>query len=351
MTVLHGPAVQDMRPTRVGWIHGVRTDVVLALGWVPFALGAIGVRGHATALHWFAWGVLVLSLLHQPVTLALAYGDGEQFAANKRVFTWAPIALAAAILVGLRIDFLLVAVIGGIWNTEHTLMQRYGITRIYRRKGGDIGSSRLDLAMLASWLVLVLAWAVASPRTAERIESLGLGTANERSLELLVDVRPAASVLLVVALAGALATTARWFDRERRFGFDANPAAYLYLASTAGLFVLAAFHPVAGLLAWVGSHAAEYFIIVGTNLNARYPADVAHRAPVGRAVRGPLGIVGFIALVSLVGAGVVALAGTVGTLATYGLVFFGLGGLHIICDGFIWKLRRPTVAAGFGLEG
>ena len=35
-------------------------------------------------------------------------------------------------------------------------------------------------------------------------------------------------------------------------------------------------------------------------------------------------------------------------MSSFALLF--LGGLHILYDGFIWKLRRPAVAASLGLD-
>ena len=40
----------------------------------------------------------------------------------------------------------------GLWNAEHTLMQRYGVMRIYGRKAGD-DHGRLEKPMLIVWLV------------------------------------------------------------------------------------------------------------------------------------------------------------------------------------------------------
>ena len=38
-----------------------------------------------------------------------------------------------------------------------------------------------------------------------------------------------------------------------------------------------------------------------------------------------------------------------GTPAQYTFAVLFLGGLHVFYDGFIWKLRRPSVARGFAL--
>lgn len=332
---------------RARWIHGARLDTIVAFAWVPFAVGAALVP--ADSMRWYAMGVLVLSLLHQPVTIALVYADGDQLRAHRRLAWLAPLVLAAAILVGLRISFLLVSVIGGLWNTEHTLMQRYGFTRIYRRKGGDTGAGRRDLHLLAGWLGLVLAWAVVDPLTPERIESLQLGTANERSLQVLVDLRPYAVVLMALAAIAAGVATLSWFRAERATGFDANPATYLYLSATAGLFLLAVVNPVAALLGWVGAHAIEYFVIVGIRLRGRADAGAGETA-VDRVIARRHGVVAFVAASSLVGAGVVLAAQFTAGLTLYGLVFFMVGGLHIFFDGVIWKLRRPQVASALAIS-
>lgn len=65
------------------------------------------------------------------------YGDAEQFAARRRLFVVGPMVLAGVIALGLTFSFTLVAVAGGLWNMEHTLMQRYGFVRIYGRRTGE----------------------------------------------------------------------------------------------------------------------------------------------------------------------------------------------------------------------
>ncbi len=332
------------------WIHSSGLDLVLTLCWVPFAVLGFVVAGHSSWIEASASGVLVLSMAHQPVTLGIVYGDADQFRLRRRIFTWSPLVFLGVVFVGLKVSLLLVAVVAAAWNTEHTLMQRYGITRIYRRKGGDTESGRLDLHLLFSWLAITLAWVVADPRTADRIESLGLGANNERGAELLVDARPAAVVLVALAAVYVLVAGGAWVRRERRRGFDANPAVYLYLTGTLGLFVVAIMAPIAGFLAWIAAHAIEYFVIVSTNLDSRYRKGARATAPLGRVVASPVRGLGVVAASAL--AVVVAtqyLHGRISPFA-YGLVFLSIGGLHVFYDGFIWKLRRPQVADSFRID-
>jgi hypothetical protein len=336
--------------TRARWIHSRGVDAITAFSWLPFAVGAMAVSAIAVgAMRWYAMGVLLLSLAHQPITLALVYGDGQKVRSRPRVFLLAPLVLAGVIYVGLEISFILVSTVGGLWNTEHTLMQRYGFTRIYRRKGGAVGAGRDDLALLAGWLALVLAWAVVDPRTPERIERLQLGTANERSLELLVDLRPAAAAIMAVAAAFAVITTARWIRRERATGFAANPAAYLYVGATAALFVVAVIDPIAGLLGWVGAHAVEYFVIVATSLRARRETERSVVSGVDRVIGRRRGVAVLMLTSALIGSLVVLVAELTAGLVLYGMIFFMIGGLHILFDGFIWKLRTPQVAESLAI--
>ena len=72
--------------------------------------------------------------------------------------------LASVIALGLTISFTLVAVVGGLWNMEHTLMQRYGFARIYGRRTGE-DDGRLERTLLLSWLVVTLLSVAADART------------------------------------------------------------------------------------------------------------------------------------------------------------------------------------------
>ena len=257
--------------TQLTWMHSRRVDLALIFCWAPLALAVIAFGGNARVVQAMAAGVLLLSLAHQPITMALVYGEPQQLRQRRAVFVVAPVILFAAIWYGLQVSVVLVAFIGAAWNTEHTLMQRYGIVRIYRRKAGDRAPGRLDFHLLMSWLAVTLAWVVADPRTGERIDSLALKGLNQRSAELLVDIRPAAVALLLLSGAYAVVSTIRWTAREIAEGFSANRAVYLYVGGTAALFIVAVIDPIAGFVAWVGSHAIEYFLIVSTNLAARYP--------------------------------------------------------------------------------
>ena len=334
--------------TRARWVHGPVLDVAMALSWVPFAVLGLVLQDDTEQLSWFVGATLLLSFSHQPLTLALVYGDATNFRLRRRVFTWSPLVFAVAVFATRNISLATLAIVGGLWNAEHTLMQRYGITRIYGRKSGQ-DTGRGEKWMLFSWLALAMVWAAADASTPGRVDRTGLGGNNRRGLDILTDLRPAARWLLPVVVVVVVVLTARWLRDEWRRGADGNPAKRFYVASTAMLFGVILVNPIAGFLGYVGAHAVEYFIIVHQSIGPRYAsAEIDGGAPVGRAIR-RLTRLGFIAVYLSIIVGLVTLLEKYGTVTWYALVVFTLGGMHVFYDGFIWKLRRPDVARSLGL--
>lgn len=334
-------------PSRAQWMHRRSIDIPLALAWVPFCLAAVAVRGDGARLNALVGATLLFSLMHQPLTLGLVYGDKAQFNLKRVVFVASPFVFAGALFIGLNVSFVLVAIIAGLWNAEHTLMQRYGISRIYGRKVGD-DHAKLEKRMLFGWLGLVLVWAAADPRTAAALEVLDLGARNEEGVQQLVNLRPAALVVLPFVIAFTLFSTGTWATAERRLGAEANRAKHLYLGFTFVLFGIMIVDPIVGFVGYVGAHAAEYFVIIHQTLGRRY-AEGDDPSPVGRAARSRLGQAGTITVfLGLFALAVVGLR-TWGNPTVYTIALLSVGAMHIFYDGFIWKLRRPEVAKSFAI--
>jgi hypothetical protein len=333
--------------SRARWIQSKRHDVALALLWVPFAVTAHLLENSPRSLGPFVAGVFLISFMHQPLTLGLVYGDRAQFDRKPVLYVLAPLIFVGLVTAGLMVSLVLVAAIAGLWNAEHTLMQRYGITRLYGRKGGD-DHGNLEKPMLVSWLVLALVVTAASVRTPYLVKKLGVGSTNAPAVHLLTNLRPVATWLLIPVVAVVVTLAARWVAAERSLGAAANPAKHLYVASTAILFAVIIIDPIAGLVAYVASHAVEYFVIVHRSLTGRVGRDDV--SPVARASatrsRRVLLYAGYLGAIWAFAAITYNLRG--GDVYRFALLF--LGGLHILYDGFIWKLRRPAVAASLGLD-
>lgn len=198
--------------------------------------------------------------------------------------------MVALIVIGLQVSATFVALVAGTWIAAHTLRQRYGIARAYDRSAGHLAAPDTAMALVP-----------------------------------------------VVAIAAA-SLTARWW-REETLHTVVNPAKWAYLGSTAALLVVLAVHPIAGFVGYVGSHAAEYFLVVRQRLRT---------APVASgALHGLVGAVGPGGTLALYAVSVVGLMTAFGRYAGPGLAnvaVLSLGGLHLLHDGFIWRSprRAPT---------
>lgn len=326
-----------------GWIHGPVRDTALMLAWVPFSAAAFVAGSHRSALAGVVAVTLLISLAHQPLTLGLIYGDPAQFAVARRTFTFAPFMLLAAVIVGQHISLALVGAVAGLWNAEHTLMQRYGLVRIYGRKAGE-GTRSDERPMLISWLVFALVWAAADRRTPDLLKRIDLGATNEAGVRVLHSLQPWARAALVPATIAVVITAARWWRIERDSPVASQPKR-LYLLMTAVLFAVMLWNPIVGLIGYVGAHAVEYIVIVHSALGKRYTGSGAEPGGlVGTAVRSGARATGCVAAYLVVVAGTLAAVQRFVTPTVGSVVLLTVGGMHVLFDGFIWKLRRPVVA-------
>ncbi|MEY2421194.1 MAG: hypothetical protein QOI95_1261 [Acidimicrobiaceae bacterium] len=306
------------------WIRSAGADTALALAWIPFALAAFWSRGDGRQLVVLIEALIAFSFVHQPLTLALVYGDAEQFAARRRLWVVGPIVLASVIAVGLTISFTLVAIVGAMWNMEHTLMQRYGFVRIYGRRAGE-NDGRVERTMLLSWLISTLLWVAADVRTSERVATVPLGQLNGTALDVLTSLRPYAFALLVPSAIVAAVSTGRWIatERGRMSAGTASRAKQRYVVSTAAMFAVAVLiDPVAGFAGFAGAHAIEYFFIVDHRLATSRPTVSRWR---------------FFCTYLIVFEVLYVLARQNDDFYLWVVLF--LGGTHFLFDGFIWKSR------------
>jgi hypothetical protein len=331
---------------RAQWLHGPVTDTALALAWLPLAVLAHVMSSTPTHLRVLVGLIFLLSFAHQPLTLALVYGDRAQLEARRRLYLAAPVVLCLAVVAGLYISLTTVAVVAGLWNAEHTLMQRYGLTRIYGRKAGD-DNGHLEKRMIISWLVLAMVFVAAFVDLEALVTRIGMGGTNARGVHLLAELRPMARWLFVPVVIAVVSIGAKWYRAERALGDRANPAKHVYLAATAALIAVVLIDPIAGFAGYVGGHALEYFVIVHRSLRTRAAhGDVSAIATAtATAGRRALTYVAYaVAIVALVWLSWDAFDGRI-----YRFLILFLGGLHILYDGFIWKLRRPALAASLGV--
>jgi hypothetical protein len=336
---------------RWSWIFGARADLAIALCWIPIFAYAhvLSVSGtNDLVLNRLFRGAFVLSLLHQPLTLALVYGDRDQFAMRKRLFTWSPPVAVALIATAVLLDLWIVVPIAAIWNTVHTLQQRYGLSRIYSRKSG-YGSARLDRAVLYIGMAAALFVAGSSTKTLEALGRVMLDDRNASAITDLTSIRPYALWLVVPALAAFAVVLGMLIRQERAHLAEANPAKWLYVGSSLALIAAIAWDPLAGFVAYVAAHAIEYTIVVDKTVEKRYAASRPDMPLLGRLVRDRRARMAsfaiFVAVILVFDARVrTAIPGH-----AYLIVVYSIGILHFWYDSFIWKLRRPSVAKDLGI--
>ena len=330
-------------PTRNLWLHGPLLDTLLGWCFVPVAIAVHFAEPHLTLVQTMVGVVFLISFAHQPLTLGLVYGDPVQRAAHRKLYLWAPFCAVALIAIGLNVSLTLVALMAGLWNAEHTLMQRYGVLRIYGRKAGD-EHGHLEKPMLIVWLVAAVAFIGAFVDLRDLTLRLGIDGTNARSVHLLDPLRTPSRIVFAIAATAGLGMLVRWWRAERSLGAQASPAKHLYLLGTLGILVAVMIDPIAGVAGYVAAHAIEYFAVVHRSLRTR-----TDDAPVARATRTRARRVAVYALYFAVIAAIIVKTPTMagGHLYAYAILFFGA--LHILYDGFVWKLRRPSVAASLGI--
>ena len=253
------------------------------------------------------------------------------------------IAVVALIVIGLNISLSVVALMAGLWNAEHTLMQRYGVMRIYGRKAGD-KHGRIEKPMLIVWLVAGIAYIGGYVDLQRLVNKLGVGATNARSVDLLGGLSSVARVVFWLAALGGLVLAIRWWSAERSLGSAASRPKHWYALGTAGLIVAVMVDPIAGVAGYVAAHAIEYFAVVHSSLRRR-----SDGAPVATATRTPLRrAMAYATYFAVIGMLVYFTWSPFnGKLYAFAILFFGA--LHILYDGFVWKLRRPAVAASLGI--
>jgi hypothetical protein len=336
-------ATGQRETTRRLWVHGPVADIALGWCWLPIALIVHAAEPHLTAVQSIMGVIFLISFAHQPLTLGLVYGDPLQRGAHRRLYRWAPWVAFGLIIVGLNVSLSAVALMAGLWNAEHTLMQRYGVMRIYGRKAGD-DHGRLEKPMLIVWLVAAISYMGGYVDLQRLVRKLGFGGTNARSVRLLGDLASYARILFWVGAIVGIVLVVRWLQAERRLGTAASRPKHWYALGTAGLVIAVMVDPIAGIAGYVGAHAIEYFAVVHTSLRKRTDA-----APVATATRTKARRVVaysgyFVAIGMLV---YFTRSHFDGRLYAFAVLFFGA--LHILYDGFVWKLRRPAVAASLGI--
>lgn len=326
-------ALEASRPARVVRAHWLRVPPASerVRGW------HVGPAVDAAAYHWsWLWllapllacgprfpfdyaplfmAVLAVSFVHRHFTLGTVYLDRGVFQRHRRAFTWAPLAagvgllatpvLARAVLPAGSLPlagtpwpaadtrlwsvFIGIAVAAGIWNVWHTLMQKYGILRIYAAKAREEAAAAAP-AWADRWLVL--GWApLVGVYLAVRLSDFVLveyQIASDYLAPALAWLNAAAFVLGPLAALAAAGGVAGWLVQEWRANGLRNRARLSMAAGTSCLWLcFFVFDPIKVYIAFGFSHAVEYMVFVWAYQRRRYAGALPPRPLLARLLDRP----------------------------------------------------------------
>ncbi len=372
------------KTTHLPWLRSPLWDLaLLGFCWIPFyawvvwGLGLDGSwagvtpdgTGNRAALALASAVALGITYVHRHYTFILVYGDGGTFRQRARDFIVAPAVVVATLVAvrgvwgagfvrpevfGFELKFrpwMVILTLTGLWNVWHTLMQRYGISRIYAGKFGDglrdRSHGRRELALmwaLVAWIACVAlmfrASTFAGVRNARRVY---------RTFEPVIQGALGWTTLAVVT--GVVAWLAvRWARHE--FSGSRPPRDRIprlcFLASTLCLLLVFILHgPIVGYLCFGVAHALEYVAFVH-HFGQKKFAHASNTSPVARLLRRPLlfapAAIGLLVTAYL-------LLRDYRRTDVFVVYYTGTSLLHFLYDGWIWKVRKPEVARPLGVGG
>lgn len=273
-----------------------------------------------------------------------------------------PLLLAPGETIDVRHLINFAAIFAGAWNIWHVYMQKYGIFRMYAAKSGareNTVPGWVDRLLVFAWLPFYLFYLGATYRTEiDRLFSRGrdsLGPLLDVFGELAPIMMWPTGALIVVSLG-------LWLRYEHRATGLRNPARLTMMVGTtllASTFLL--LDPLKAYLAYAFSHGIEYMVFVWAYQRRRYHEPLAHRPFIARFLRWP--IVTYVLSALLLGAAFTYLKyygrwlfpearmPRIDGITTYEWVGYWTvyqSMVHFYFDGFLWKMRLPSVRATVG---
>jgi hypothetical protein len=335
----------DVKPV---WIRSAGWDLLMLVGWVPFAVWMTTLDLGTLDRGWnarFAAGfgvAMTLNFVHRHYVFFVAYGDGPTFASRRRAFLVMPVVALGVAALGMWGPWPWVwpalGIALGTWNVYHVLMQRFGVLRTLAGRAGrgkDLTLRRLDLA-----LVWGLAVVTATVLPLVRPQLLVGDPRLVRVAELSQQWRPFLVGAAAVSTVALLVVAAWWLIVERP---HLVPARLLAMASTAGLLgVFFVAGPVAGYLVFSIAHSLEYLVFVHHFLDRPKGERRLIHTLMGSPWKLPLFAVPLMAAWLLVGA-----KGGAGFIVFYTATSF----LHYLYDGWVWKLKDRRVSSALSIPG
>lgn len=260
-----------------------------------------------------------------------------------------------------------VAVLAALWNFWHVYMQKYGIMRLYNAKARGLAlagqAARApevpgwnDRALVLCWLPLYFAYLGPLYREIAVDYFDDAATVLPSFIDLLEQAMP---VSLPVTIALVITVHLLWVRAEFRANRLRSAPRLLMAIGTTGLALcFFVFDPIKVYLAFAFSHALEYCVFVWAYQRKRYQGALEHDPRLGRMLRRPIAF--YLGMILAFGIAIMLLKywgrwimpsaerpELFGYRVAYWLGFWGVyqSLAHFYFDGFLWKMRLPSVRA------
>ncbi|EDM80891.1 lysyl-tRNA synthetase [Plesiocystis pacifica SIR-1] len=290
---------------------------------------------------------------------AIAVSGGRGFVASGIIVAiLGVVLLAGSTLSEVSLDAVLAAVgsFAALWNFWHVYMQKFGILRMYNAKAGGAAPAWLDKALVLCWLPLYFAWLGPMYREIAVDYFDDASAVLPGFISLLEQAMP---VTIPVTVGLVVVIHILWLHREREaHGLRSAPRLWMVGGTTALALCFFVFDPIKVYMAFAFSHALEYCVFVWAFQRKRYHRPLTHRPTLGALLRHP--VVFYLGMV-------VAFAVAIALLKYWGryiapdadrpellgyrtavwLTYWGIyqSMIHFYFDGFLWKMRLPSVRA------
>lgn len=321
------------------WIHHPVSDLIFfGYSWIFIFVLLLTFQANTGTIIIL---VLLFNYVHRHYTFPLVYGENEEFSKRKKMYSFLPLgAILVTTVFVLSGNFNILLMISVLWTMFHSVAQKAGITRVYSRKAG-YGDPRVEKGLIYSWFYYLF-FGIAQ---AEK-ETLLTYTSGRTILEYAGDYLPVFTLISYAILFIAIYFSLLYLYQEYCNRHQLSLPKNLYVLSTMLLYMTFTHSLIFGYITFAFSHALEYIAFVNIYVRSKYKDRIDYRSPLAIASRNlKVYSSGFAVLVLALCA-----LGRYLDPHAFSIYIVGSSFLHFIYDGWIWKVRKPSVGEPLGIR-
>jgi len=314
------------------WIKNPLTDsIYFSFGWIVAFLSLLLLEQYTGIIIVL---VLLFNYVHRHYTMALVYGQREEFEKRKQFYIYLPI--IAIVVTALSVYFKVfpyLLTVSVLWTMYHSVAQKYGFTRIYSRKAG-YGKGWIDKGILYSWFFyLFFAMLIYEQSILLKYQA---GRVIVGHLQPYINYITFISyALLVISIIFTLIYIYEEIRNRKTISIPKN----LFVVSTLCIYAIFFHSLIVGYIVFGFSHAIEYIAFVNIFVGAKYRKKPESNTFFSRVTKRQWLYSGLFSVVIVV----LSLIGMKIDQNAFLIYIVGSSFLHFIYDGLIWKVRHPEV--------